>query len=99
MSELAKICYNSLEVHPFFTVGKDEVRAWTVRKSDNAVIAAGKIHTDLARGFISADVISYQDWQAANGSMKIAKEHGKLRSEGKEYIVKDGDIINFKFNV
>lgn len=99
INELASLCYSALDLQPFFTVGKDEVRAWTIKKGDNILTAAGKIHTDMARGFISADIISYQDWLASNGSMKIAKEHGKLRSEGKEYIVKDGDIINLKFNV
>jgi ribosome-binding ATPase len=99
INELASLCYNLLDLQPFFTVGKDEVRAWTIKKGDNILTAAGKIHTDMARGFISADIISYQDWLTSNGSMKTAKEHGKLRSEGKEYIVKDGDIINLKFNV
>lgn len=99
ISKVAKMCYNALGVHPFFTVGKDEVRAWTIRNGDTGLIAAGKIHTDIARGFISAEVISYADWLESKGSMKIAKEHGKLRAEGKDYIVKDGDIINFKFNV
>jgi len=95
----AKLCYSALDLQPFFTVGEDEVRAWTIRKGDTALIAAGKIHTDMARGFISAEVISYQDWLASNGSMKTAKEHAKVRAEGKDYIVKDGDIINLKFNV
>lgn len=99
ITEVSSLCYKALELQSFFTVGKDEVRAWTIKKGDNALVAAGKIHTDMARGFISADIISYQDWLASDGSMKNAKEHGKLRSEGKEYIVKDGDIINFKFNV
>lgn len=97
--EVAKLCYRALNLQPFFTVGEDEVRAWTIRKGDTALIAAGKIHTDMARGFISAEVISYADWLASKGSMKTAKEHGKLRAEGKEYTVKDGDIINLKFNV
>ncbi|MEW6026748.1 MAG: DUF933 domain-containing protein [Planctomycetota bacterium] len=97
--EAAKLCYRALNLQPFFTVGSDEVRAWTIKKGDTALIAAGKIHTDMARGFISAEVISYADWLAVNGSMKTAKEHGKVRTEGKEYLVKDGDIINLKFNV
>ena len=99
ITEVSSLCYKALELQSFFTIGKDEVRAWTIKKGDNILTAAGKIHTDMARGFISADIISYQDWLASDGSMKIAKEHGKLRSEGKEYIVKDGDIINFKFNI
>ncbi|MBI5778667.1 MAG: redox-regulated ATPase YchF [Planctomycetes bacterium] len=97
--EVAKLCYQTLGLQPFFTVGSDEVRAWTIRKGDTALIAAGKIHTDMARGFISAEVISYADWLASKGSMKTAREHGRVRAEGKEYIVKDGDIINLKFNV
>jgi hypothetical protein len=96
--EVIKICYDALELCTFFTIGKDEVRAWTIKKGDSALIAAGKIHTDMARGFIAADVVPFQDW-IKSASFKITKEQGKLRSEGKDYIVKDGDIINLKFNI
>jgi len=96
--EVIKTCYNALELWTFFTVGKGETRAWTIKKGDNIVTAAGRIHTDMARGFIAAEVISLHDW-FLGGSWKFAKEHGKLRSEGKEYIVNDGDIINVKFNI
>lgn len=82
----------------FFTVGADEVRAWTVERGSNAVTAAGKIHSDLARGFIRAECFKYEDIMAY-GSEKILKEKGLFRLEGKEYIVKDGDIISIRFNV
>ena len=82
----------------FITVGEDEVRAWTVRSNTSAGIAAGKIHSDIERGFIRAEVISYEDF-IASGSMHTAREKGLLRLEGKSYEVQDGDIINFRFNV
>jgi len=82
----------------FFTVGADEVRAWTVESGANAVIAAGKIHSDLARGFIRAECFKYDDI-ISHGSEKVLKEKGLFRLEGKEYIVKDGDILSIRFNV
>ncbi len=82
----------------FFTVGPDEVRAWTVERGANAVTAAGKIHSDLARGFIRAECFKYDDI-INHGSEKVLKEKGLFRLEGKEYIVKDGDIISIRFNV
>ena len=82
----------------FLTVGEDEVRAWTIRKGTNAQKAAGKVHSDIERGFIRAEVISFDDFIAA-GSMHGAREKGLLRLEGKTYTVKDGDIIDFRFNV
>ncbi len=91
-------CYNLLGVISFFTVGEDEVRAWTVRKGAPAPEAAGVIHSDLQKGFIRAETISYSDMMAA-GSMAEARKHGKLRLEGKEYPVQDGDILNIRFNV
>lgn len=97
-AEIVKTCYQALGLISFFTIGKDELRAWSIRQGANTVTAAGKVHTDMARGFISAEVVSFQDWLTA-GSLKTAKEHGKVRLEGKNYIVKDGDIINFKFNI
>ncbi len=76
----------------------EKTRAWTIKKDTPAVIAAGKIHSDIERGFIRAEVISYDDF-IASGSMQIAREKGLLKLEGKTYHVKDGDIINFRFNV
>ncbi|MEO7000766.1 MAG: redox-regulated ATPase YchF [Ktedonobacterales bacterium] len=91
--------YKALNLISFLTAGEDEVRAWTVTRGSKAPTAAGKIHTDFERGFIRAEVVHYDDLMADNGSMKTAREHGKVRLEGKEYIVRDGDIIEFRFNV
>ncbi len=82
----------------FLTAGQPEVRAWTIKKGTKAPQAAGKIHSDIERGFIRAEVISYDDLMV-NGSMTAAKEKGLVRSEGKEYIMQDGDIVLFRFNV
>jgi len=82
----------------YFTAGVKEVRAWTIHKGDTAPQAAGVIHTDFERGFIRAQVIAYDDFVALGGEAK-AKEAGKMRAEGKEYIVQDGDVIHFLFNV
>ena len=82
----------------FLTAGEPEVRAWTIKKGTKAPQAAGKIHSDIERGFIKAEVVSYDDLMSS-GSMNVAKEKGLVRSEGKEYIMKDGDIVLFKFNV
>lgn len=90
--------YKLLDLQTFFTAGEKEVRAWTVNGGTTAQKAAGKIHTDIERGFIRAEVTSYSDFHTA-GSMAKAKEMGKMRLEGKEYIVQDGDIIYFRFNV
>ena len=90
--------YRLLGLISFLTTGEDEVRAWTIRTGTHAVKAAGKIHSDIERGFIRAETISYDDFMAA-GSMAKAKEQGTLRLEGKDYEVRDGDIINFRFNV
>ncbi len=90
--------YELLELQTYFTAGKKEVRAWTIRKGNSAPQAAGVIHTDFERGFIRAEVIAYDDFIQYKGEQG-AKEAGKLRSEGKEYIVKDGDVIHFRFNV
>ncbi|MHC4960387.1 MAG: DUF933 domain-containing protein [Planctomycetota bacterium] len=91
-------CYRGLGQCSFFTVGEDEVRAWTIEEGDNAVTAAGKIHTDLARGFIRAEVTPYDDLHAL-GSMRDVKAAGKQRLEGKDYFVCDGDILNIRFSV
>ena len=82
----------------FLTAGEPEVRAWTIKKGTKAPEAAGKIHSDIQRGFIKAEVVSYSDLMR-EGSMIAAKEKGLVRSEGKEYIMQDGDIVLFKFNV
>lgn len=95
---LIALCYSLLGLHSFFTVGEDEVRAWTIEKGTNAVTAAGKIHSDLARGFIRAECFNYNDL-IAHGSEKALREKGLFRLEGKEYPVKDGDILNIRFNV
>lgn len=94
-----QMCYAAAGLVSFLTVGEDEVRAWTIRNGDHAVTAAGKVHSDIARGFIRAETVSYADFTSAGGDMKVVKSAGKLRQEGKTYIVRDGDIINFKFNV
>ncbi len=91
--------YRALRLISFLTAGEDEVRAWTVTRGSKAPTAAGKIHTDFERGFIRAEVVHYGDLMANGGSMKLAREHGKVRLEGKEYIVQDGDIVEFRFNV
>lgn len=98
ISNLIRTVYDTLSLISFFTVGKDETRGWTIPKGTNALKAAGKIHSDMERGFIKASVISYDELIDC-GSMQKAKERGKIRLEGKDYIVKDGDIIEFKFNV
>jgi ribosome-binding ATPase len=90
--------YRLLGLQTYFTVGPKEVRAWTVRIGATAPEAAGEIHTDFQRGFIRAEVISYADFIACGGESK-AKEAGKMRVEGKEYVVKDGDVMHFRFNV
>ncbi len=90
--------YRLLDLISFLTAGEDEVRAWTIRRGATAVDAAAAIHTDLARGFIRAEVVTYDDLVAA-GSFAEARKRGKLRSEGKTYIVRDGDVINVLFNV
>lgn len=90
--------YQLLNLQTYFTAGVKEVRAWTINVGDTAPIAAGKIHTDFEKGFIRAQTIAYEDFVANNGE-KGAKDVGKLRTEGKEYVVKDGDVLNFLFNV
>ena len=98
LSVVIQACYASLGLISFFTVGPDEVRAWTVRTGDTAVDAAGEIHTDLAKGFIRAEVIGYDDYIRYKGEAG-AKEAGRWRLEGKEYIVQEGDVMHFRFNV
>jgi GTP-binding protein YchF len=98
LNRMIKISYDLLNQQSFFTVGEDEVRAWTTKRSATAVEAAGEIHTDLAHGFVRAEVVACQDLLELGG-MAEAKSKGKLRLEGKEYIVTDGDIVHIRFNV
>lgn len=98
LNRMIRLSYDLLGLQSFFTAGSDECRAWTVHRGATAPEAAGEIHTDLQKGFIRAEVIAYNDLMALGG-MNEAKAKGKLRLEGKEYIVQDGDILNIRFNV
>ena len=98
LDKLIKASYTLLGLISYLTAGKPEVRAWTITKGTKAPQAAGKIHTDFERGFIRAEVVHFDDLMAC-GSMAAAKEKGLVRSEGKEYVMKDGDIVLFRFNV
>lgn len=98
LDKLARAGYKLLDLITFFTVGPKETHAWTCARGSDAVVAAGKIHTDFAKGFIRAEVISYADY-VAHGGEQGAKEKGLLRVEGKSYLVADGDIVHFRFNV
>jgi GTP-binding protein YchF len=97
-SALIRSAYKLLNLQTYFTAGVKEVRAWTIHKGDTAPQAAGVIHTDFEKGFIRAEVIAYDDYVSFGSEAKV-KEAGKLRVEGKEYIVKDGDVMHFRFNV
>ena len=96
LHRVIRASYDLLGYISFFTVGEDECRAWSIPRATPAQVAAGEIHSDIARGFIRAEVVSY-DALLARGSMAACREHGEVRLEGKEYIVQDGDIINFRF--
>ena len=98
LKKLIKVSYDLLGLISFLTAGEDEVRAWTITKGTGAQKAAGKIHSDIERGFIRAELVSYDDF-TADGGMSAARDRGHLRLEGKTYEVKDGDIINFRFNI
>lgn len=98
LDKVIKASYDLLGLMSFLTAGEPEVRAWTIKKGTKAPQAAGKIHSDIERGFIRAEIVSYDDLMR-EGSMTAAKEKGLVRSEGKEYIMQDGDIVLFKFNV
>ena len=98
LDRLIRSSYALLGLISFLTAGSDECRAWTIKKGTKAPQAAGKIHTDFERGFIRAEVIAFQDLKAC-GSMAAAKAKGLVRSEGKDYVMQDGDIVNFLFNV
>ena len=98
LATLARVGFNTLGLQTYLTAGPKEARAWTIHKGDTAPVAAGVIHTDFERGFIRAQTVSYDDFITFKGE-NGAKEAGKMRAEGKEYIVKDGDVLNFLFNV
>ena len=98
LDRLIQASYTLLGLISFLTAGEDECRAWTITKGTKAPQAAGKIHSDFERGFIRAEVVSYDDLMAC-GTMAAAREKGLIRSEGKDYVVQDGDIILFRFNV
>src|SRR3712207_2778992 len=95
---LARVGFDTLGLQTYLTAGPKESRAWTIRKGATAPEAAGVIHTDFQRGFIKAEVISFDDLIAA-GSMLKARELGKVRMEGKDYVMQDGDVVEFRFNV
>ena len=97
-NKLIRASYKLLNLHSYFTAGVKEVRGWTIKIGDSAYDAAGQIHTDFQKGFICAEVISYSDY-IEHGSETKVKEAGKMRLEGKEYIVSDGDIMHFRFNI
>jgi ribosome-binding ATPase YchF (GTP1/OBG family) len=98
LNRLAKVGYATLGLQSFLTAGPKEARAWTIHQGWTAPEAAGVIHTDFARGFIKAEVVSYDDLIAA-GSMAAAKAAGRVRIEGKDYVMQDGDVVEFRFNV
>ena len=98
LNQLIRTAYAMLSLHTFFTAGPKEIRAWTIKINDTAYDAAGKIHTDFQKGFIKAEIYHYNDLMKHNNELAV-KEAGLIRQEGKEYIVKDGDMILFKFNV
>jgi GTP-binding protein YchF len=98
LARVIKAGYQLLDLQTFFTCGPKETRAWTFQKGAKAPQAAGVIHTDFERGFIRAETIAYDDYIACNGEQG-AKENGKMRSEGKEYVAQDGDVFHFLFNV
>lgn len=98
LHKLIRTSYDLMGLISFFTVGDDECRAWTIKNGTRAQIAAGTIHTDMEKGFIRAETVHYDDL-IAQGSLNTCKDHGLLRLEGKEYLVKDGDVLSIRFNV
>ncbi|MDB5366707.1 MAG: ychF, partial [Rhodospirillales bacterium] len=98
LNKVIRAGYTLLDLITFFTVGPKEARAWTVHRHARAPESAGVIHTDFERGFIRAETIAYEDFIALGGEQG-AKEAGKMRAEGKEYVVQDGDVLHFRFNV
>ena len=98
LDQLARVGFHTLGLQTYLTAGPKETRAWTIHQGDTAPQAAGVIHTDFQRGFIKAEVVSFNDLIEA-GSMAEAKSRGKVRIEGKEYVMADGDVVEFRFNV
>ena len=98
LSTLARVGFNTLGLQTYLTAGEKEARAWTIHKGDTAPMAAGVIHTDFQKGFIKAEIISFDELVAA-GSMSEARSRGKVRMEGKDYVMQDGDVVEFRFNV
>ena len=99
LDKLVKASYHLLDLISFLTAGEPEVRAWTIKRGTKAPGAAGKIHTDFERGFIRAETIAYDKLIECGGNLATAKEKGLVRSEGKDYVVQDGDVMHFLFNV
>ena len=99
LDKLIKASYSLLDLISFLTAGEPEVRAWTIKRGTKAPGAAGKIHSDFEKGFIRAETIAYDKLIECGGNLATAKEKGLIRSEGKEYVVKDGDVMHFLFNV
>ena len=98
LDQLARVGFKTLGLQTYLTAGPKEARAWTIRQGAKAPQAAGVIHTDFERGFIKAEIVGFDDLIAA-GSMAEAKSAGKVRMEGKDYVMKDGDVVEFRFNV
>src|SRR5699024_10412631 len=98
LDKLARVGFETLGLQTYLTAGEKETRAWTIKKGWTAPQAAGGIHTDFERGFIKAEIVSYDDLVEL-GSMQEAKAAGKVRMEGKEYVMQDGDVVEFRFNV
>ena len=98
LNRLIRTSYDLLGYISFLTAGEDDVHAWTIVKGTKAPKAAGKVHTDIERGFIRAEIVAFDDLKAC-GSMNAAREKGLFRLEGKDYVMKDGDITNFRFNI
>ena len=98
LSQLARVAYHTLGLQSYLTAGPKEIRAWTIKQGSTAPQAAGVIHTDFEKGFIAAAIVDYDDF-VATGSEAAAKAAGKLRTEGRDYIMRPGDIVEFRFNV
>ncbi len=98
LDQLARVGFETLGLQTYLTAGPKEARAWTINQGDTAPEAAGVIHTDFQKGFIKAEIVSYDDLVAA-GSMAEAKSAGKVRMEGKDYVMRDGDVVEFRFAV
>jgi len=98
LATLARVGFETLGLQTYLTAGPKEARAWTIHKGDTAPVAAGVIHTDFQKGFIKAEIVSFTDLISA-GTMTEARSRGKVRMEGKEYVMADGDVVEFRFNV